>query len=88
MKAEVSVTFEFDQRAPLTHRVEVEALKPRTVVWRAITAAQKAVKPMKWRSMVVVVTRQAEDAVQDGVEEADVPLPFDAEMGLVVEVAG
>lgn len=63
MKVAYSVTFEFDTRAPLTHRGTVLGSSGATCVARATREAQKALKPSGWSSMVcVLLERLPEDS--------------------------
>jgi hypothetical protein len=55
MKVRYSVSFEFETRAPLTHRGTVEAATGATCVARATKAAQRALRPVGWSSLVCVL---------------------------------
>lgn len=55
MTVNYAVTFEFDTRAPLTHRGTVAASSGATCVARATREAQKALRPVNWSSMVCVL---------------------------------
>ena len=48
MKVKYSVTFEFDNRAPVTHRGAVEAFNEATCFARAVRQAKKALKTKGW----------------------------------------
>ncbi len=62
MKVNYSVSFEFDQRAPVTHRGTVEGWTAGTCTRRAVEEAQKALTPINWSSMVcVLLERLGED---------------------------
>jgi hypothetical protein len=52
-----AVSFEFDDRPPLTHRGTVAASRGDTLVSRAMRDATKALHPVRWSSAVVVLTR-------------------------------
>lgn len=57
-----AVTFEFDTRSPITHRGTVAASSTATCVARATRAAQKALKPVSWSSMVCVLLERLPEA--------------------------
>lgn len=61
MKVRYGVTFEFDTRAPLTHRGTVEAGRAHVCAARAIKAAQAALKPINWTSMNCVLLERLDD---------------------------
>jgi hypothetical protein len=68
MTTRYAVTFEFDTRAPLTHRGTVSASSGATCVARATREAQRAVRPVNWSSMVcVLLDRQDARPVPDEV---------------------
>ena len=62
-KVEVSyvVTFEFDTRAPLTHRGRVWGSSPASFASRAIKEAKRALRPVNWMSVVCVVDKRLFD---------------------------
>ena len=62
MTVTFAVTFEFDSRAPLTHRGTVLGSSGATCVARAARIAQKALRPVNWSSMVVVLLERLPDA--------------------------
>lgn len=55
MTVNYSVTFEFDSRAPVTHRGTVLGSSGATCVARATREAQKALRPVNWSSLVCVL---------------------------------
>ena len=55
MRVSYSVTFEFETRAPRTHRGVVRAGSEHTCASRAIKAARMALRPVGWTSLVVVL---------------------------------
>lgn len=57
MRVSYSCTFEFQEKAPLTHRGTVEGAQPSTCVARAVRSAQKALRPINWTSVVAVLDR-------------------------------
>lgn len=61
MTCRYSVSFEFPVRPPLTHRGTVTAAQPSTCVSRATKAAQKALRPQGWSSMVCVLLERLDD---------------------------
>ena len=81
MKVRYSVTFEFDTRAPLTHRGTVAGSSGATCVARATRLAQKALRPVGWSSMVcVLLERDSTDAAGDPLD-ADASDPHAADPG-------
>lgn len=70
------VTFEFDTRAPVTHRGTVAGGSGATCVARATRIAQKALRPVGWSSMVcclldrVVLLDPVIDHKPEGTDEA------------------
>ncbi len=62
MTVEYSVTFEFASRSALTHRGTVAASTGATCVARATRAAQKALRPVGWSSVVCVLLARLESA--------------------------
>ncbi len=73
MKVRYAVTFEFDVRAPMTHRGIVTGGRAATCVARATREAQKALSPVGWSSMVCVLLERLDTA-----PEADDPEDDDA----------
>lgn len=61
MIAKCAVTFEFEMRAPLTWRGEVEATNVWTIVGRATRLAVKELRPRSWSSVVCVILERAGD---------------------------
>ena len=57
MKCLVSVTFGYLHRAPQTHRIELAAGGPQTIVQKGVMKARKYLKPKGWCSLVVVLER-------------------------------
>jgi hypothetical protein len=55
MTVRYAVTFEFDTRAPLTHRGTVAASGPATCFARAVREAQKVLRPREWSSVSAVL---------------------------------
>jgi hypothetical protein len=68
MKVAYSVTFEFAERPPVTHRGTVAASLPATCVSRAVKEAQKALQPYYWTSMVCVLLERLDDDTADASE--------------------
>ncbi len=63
MTVKYSVTFEFEERAPVTHRGTVGGGTASVCLSRATRRAQQALKPVNWSSVVaVLLERVAEDA--------------------------
>jgi hypothetical protein len=60
-----AVTFEFNERAPVTHRGTVTAGRIDVCAKRAIDAARRALKPVHWDSMVFVALERLDAAVPD-----------------------
>ena len=59
MKCSVSVTFNFEMRAPSTYEFQdVEAAQPHTIAMRAVRAAKQRCGPVGWTSLVVVLQRE------------------------------
>jgi hypothetical protein len=74
MTVHYAVTFEFEHRPPLTHRGMVTAGKASTCAHRALTAAQKAVRPVGWTSLsFVVLERTYEWSTELDTSEEDQP---------------
>jgi hypothetical protein len=58
MRADVSVTYEFDTVAPKNHRARsVEAASVPSVTRKAVNEARRALKPRGWSSVVIVINR-------------------------------
>ena len=67
MTVKYAVTFEFTTAAPLTHRGTVAGSSGATCVARATRQAQRALRPVGWSSMVVVLLERLPDVGgQDG----------------------
>jgi len=68
MKCKYAVTFEFETRAPETHRGTVEAGQPHVCVSRAVKEAKKVLRPINWTSLVCVLLERAgeEDSGKEG----------------------
>lgn len=76
MRLSYAVTFEFENRAPLTHRGVLEASSASTAARRAVAQAQRTLKPVNWASMAFVILARASvasgaDAVPE-VEDVEV----------------
>lgn len=61
MTVRYAVTFEFDTRAPVTHRGTVTGGKAATLVNRATREAQRVLRPVNWSSMNVVLLERLTD---------------------------
>lgn len=59
MTIKYSVTYEFEARPPVTHRGTIAATAASTCASRAIKAAQKALRPVNWSSMVYVALERS-----------------------------
>jgi hypothetical protein len=70
MRCIVSVTFEFDLRPSVTHRVEVEGRSAETIWFRAGREARKQLKPKGWTSAVACILERLDDK-EDGETEED-----------------
>lgn len=57
MKIRYSVTFEFDSRAPMTHRGTVEAGSVHVCMGKAVKQAKKALQPTNWTSLVCILDK-------------------------------
>lgn len=57
MKVKYAVTFEFEERPPVTHRGTVEASAEATCASRGIKLAKRALRPVNWTSVVVFLER-------------------------------
>jgi hypothetical protein len=55
MKVSFSVTFEFEMRAPVTHRWTVLGSSAATCVARAVREAQRALRPVGWSAVCCVL---------------------------------
>lgn len=69
MRVSYSVTFEFDLRAPLTHRGVVEAGSPHVCMGKATKAAWRALRPRGWSSVVCVLLERLDQGGKDEEEE-------------------
>lgn len=70
MRCQYAVTFEFETRAPVTHRGVVAGGRAATCVARATRVAQEALRPIGWTSMLCVLLERVETAeVEDEGEE-------------------
>ena len=63
------VTVEFEMRAPVTHRGTVAASQPEACCRMAVREARKALRPMRWSSLVCVLLERLSDAT--GAAKAD-----------------
>ena len=79
MKCRATVTFEFNTRQSECLRLEVlVATGPQTIAARAIREARRQLRPINWRSVVVVLDRL--DPVDDAaVTDDDGPLAVELE---------
>ncbi len=55
MTTKYVVTFEFSERQPESHKGTVSGSSAATCVARAMREAQKAVRPVRWESVVCVL---------------------------------
>lgn len=62
MTVNYAVTFEFDTRPPITHRGTVDGSSGATCVARAARIAQKALRPVGWTSLVVVLLERVQES--------------------------
>ncbi|HZM28286.1 MAG TPA: hypothetical protein VFB89_13140 [Gemmatimonadales bacterium] len=62
MEVTYAVTFEFETRAPLTHRGTIGGSSAATCVARATREAQKALRPVAWSSMVCCLLERRDGA--------------------------
>ena len=60
MRATVSVSFEFMERAPVTWRGELIGIRPETIFYRAIKLARRELKPINWSSVVCVILERVD----------------------------
>jgi hypothetical protein len=72
MKVKYSVSFEFDIRPPLTHRGTVEGGQPHVCVARATKEAHRALRPVKWRSLVCVLLERLDVTKDEATEVTEV----------------
>jgi hypothetical protein len=61
MEWTASVSLESDTQPVKTHRTQISALRPQTAASRAIREAQQAFKGAHYRSLVVVLEKQASE---------------------------
>lgn len=61
MTIKYAVTFEFETRAPLTHRGTVAASSGATCVARAVREAQRVLRPVNWTSLVCVLLERLDN---------------------------
>lgn len=64
MTVTYSVTFEFETRAPMTHKGSVAASSGATCFARAVRKAQKDLRPTQWTSVVCVLERGVSVSVE------------------------
>lgn len=69
MTVSYAVTFEFDMRAPVTHRGTVEASGVGTCMARATKAAQRALRPVNWSSVNCVLLERRDTSVASTEED-------------------
>ena len=73
MKVKYSVTFEFNERPPVTHRGTVVGSRASICVRRATEQAQKALSPINWTSMVCVLLERVDTLDEAAVVSEPVP---------------
>ena len=61
MTVSYAVTFEFDNRPPITHRSVSQGRPSATCCFRAMRDAQKVLKPIGWSSCVCVLLERLPD---------------------------
>jgi arginase family enzyme len=71
MQATVSVTFEYDRRPPVTWRGTVEAGGVQTLAARAVRDAKRALRPVNWQSIVIVILDRHADARDEDEESSE-----------------
>ena len=75
MRVAYSVTYEFPERAPLTHRGVIAGAQEATCVSRAIRQARRVLRPRCWSSVVCVLLGRLDDEVDaaegQSTEDAD-----------------
>lgn len=71
MTLNCSVTFEFKRLPPTTHKTTVVGATVGTCVRRALQNAQKALRPVNWTSLVVVVLERVDRAAEDSEDAKD-----------------
>jgi hypothetical protein len=71
MRVAYSVTYEFPERAPVTHRGVIGGGQPATCVSRAVRQAQRALRPKGWSSLVCVLLERLDKG--DRPQAADEP---------------
>lgn len=64
MTVRYAVTFEFDTRAPVTHRGTIAGGSGATCASRATRIAQKVLRPVNWSSMVCVLLERLDGPVR------------------------
>jgi hypothetical protein len=69
MRCQYAVTFEFATRPPVTARGVIVGGRAATCVARATRAAQEALRPIGWTSMLCVLLERVETAESE--DEAD-----------------
>ena len=62
MTVKYAVTFEFDNRPPVTHRGTVKAWAASTCTRLAVKEAQSVLSPINWSSMVCVLLEKVPEA--------------------------
>jgi hypothetical protein len=71
MTVRYSVTYEYDLRPCLTHTGTVSGSSAATCVARATREAQKALRPVAWRSVVCVLLERVDMAPDTAEPEAE-----------------
>ena len=66
MTVQYVVTFEFDTKAPLTHRGTVTACEVPTCASKAVKQARKALQPSRWASVVCVLLERRDNRLDSG----------------------
>lgn len=62
MTVHFEVSFEFLERPPITHRGTIAGSSGATCVARAARIAQKALRPVGWTSLVVVLLERVQES--------------------------
>jgi hypothetical protein len=62
MRVRYAVTFEFETRAPETHRGAIAGSSAATCASRATREAQRALRPKGWSSVCCVLLERLDDA--------------------------
>ncbi len=73
MKVKYSVSFEFDTLPPVTYRSTVVGSSGAVCGSRAVKAAQKALRPVNWSSMVCCLLERVDTLDESAVALERVP---------------